>query len=144
MEYAAISKKESIMKKFLFLSLFIALVTITLDTQCMLTRLARQGNLRARSILLQRRWCTNNINYQDATRRISVLETIRSVHAQQIDVINFEIAQLKQIQPSAQSSSLLPDYNRHHSTEATAEHDHDSYLPDYNMHYGNRNHDHKQ
>lgn len=141
MEHAAISKKGIIMKKFLFLSLFIALVTITLDTQCMLTRLVRQSNPRTRSILLRQRWYTNNINYQDATRRISTLETIRSIHEQKIEVINFEIAQLKQIQPQTENSSLLPDYNALHNPQIT--HNHDSYLPDYNMHYGNRGHNHK-
>ena len=132
------------MKKFLFLSLFIASVSITLDTTCMLKRIAQQRNSSARRALLQQRWCTNNSNNQDATQRISALETIRSVHIQQVELINFEIAQLQQSQRAAHSASLLPDYHEDHDTPLTLAHNHDSYLPDYNMHYGNRGHGHKQ
>jgi hypothetical protein len=143
MEYAAISKRKIIMKKLLFLSLFISLITITLDTHCML-RSVQQIHSRARFIALQQRWCTNSTNNQAATQKISALKTIRSAHIQQIELLDFEIAQLEQNQISAHNASLLPNYHEHHETHVTPMHNHDSYLPDYNMHYGNRNHDHKK
>ena len=126
------------MKKLLFLSVLISLVT-TFDTQCMLARFAQQGHSRARLVMLQQRRCTTNINDQYAIQRIRTLETVVGVHTQQIAHLNKEIDALTKAlhkNSNHRDSLCSSDYN-------IRSHKHDSYLPDYNMHYRSGQ-DHKQ